>query len=96
MTPEKVIKSIGFGVGILLFAFGVVIWRHDRYQKIDDFYASAFTTAGLIIMLIANPAILRTEGVSLALEASGYLLAAGYGARSFMRITRNKDKFADA
>ncbi|GAA0200362.1 hypothetical protein [Haladaptatus pallidirubidus] len=90
-TIQISIKLAGLLVGTLLLGFGVAIWRLPRYEDTDDEYARYFGHVGFILLLVANGGVVWTPFWALALEAGGYALAALFGTRWFLRVTRADD-----
>ena len=91
--PERGIKMLGFVVGVLIFCMGMALWKLERYESVADDHASTFSTAGFVLMCIANEGVIHTDGFGLGVEAVGYLIAALYGVLRFAHITQHKQRF---
>lgn len=95
MMDTESVKTLGICVGILLFAYAIALAKLDRYAKVSDKYASAFSTVGLAVVLVASGGFTRPP-INLLAEVAGYLALAAAGTFAIWRIDNHQQRYQRA
>lgn len=90
------VKALGILAGFLLIGYGFAIAKAPRYEQVDDRYASAISTVGLITLLVATGGFFAGTLVNLALEAAGYATSIVGGTWALRRIENHKPRYEEA
>ncbi|WP_435075972.1 hypothetical protein [Halococcus sp. AFM35] len=90
------VKALGVLAGFLLIAYGFAIAGLPRYDTVSNKYASAISSVGLVLVLVATGGFFAGSRISLALEASGYAVGGIGGTLAFRRIANNQQRFEQA
>ena len=93
---RPIVKTLGVLAGFLLIAYGFAIAGLPRYDDVSNRYASAISSVGLILVLVATGGFFAGSRFSLGLEASGYVVGLIGGTWAFRRIANNKQHFEKA
>ena len=96
MTLRTTVKAVGILAGFLLIGYGFVLAGVSRYDEVSNRYASAISSVGLILVLVATGGFFAGTRFSLALEAAGYAVGGIGGTWAFRRITTKKQRFEKA
>lgn len=83
------VEWLGILSGVLLMGYGIALAKIDRYEDVDDWFATGFSTVGFVLILVATNYVIPLYLLSLSLRAVGYLVAAGVGTYAFIALTRS-------
>ncbi|EMA42670.1 hypothetical protein [Halococcus saccharolyticus] len=90
------VKALGIVAGFLLIGYGFAIRGAPRYDTVSDRYASAISSVGLILVLVATGGFFAGTRLSLALEGGGYLTGLIGGTWAFRRIANHQKRYEEA
>ena len=90
------VKALGIATGFLLIGYGFTIKYADRYDAVSDRYATAISTVGLLLVLVATAGAVAWTRWGLAIEGTAYVSGLVGGTWAFRRITTHQQRYSEA